>query len=346
MAAEHNQEQQSEIKTLISKGLEQGYLTYAEVNDHLPDDIVDPEQIEDIIGMINDMGIEVHEVAPDAETLLPETPVATDDDTATEEAVAVLSAVDAEVGRTTDPVRMYMREMGTVELLTREGEIAIAKRIEEGLNQVQSSLASFPWSIQLLVEEYDQHIEGKKRLSEVLTGFADLEQPAGSRRPPSAAEEAETEGEEEDDADEADGEEASPADTGLDPVEVARRMEELRTSTRSSRRSAEKHGTADKKSQKLRDEMAELFLRLKLPAIMIDSFVRKLRDVVNNIRRHERNIAELCIKQSRMPRKDFLKLFPQNETNTEWADELARKRRSGRRPSRRIATRSSPSRKS
>ncbi len=172
------QQQQSEIKTLIIKGKEQGYLTYAEVNDHLPDDIVDPEQIEDIIGMINDMGIEVHEVAPDTETMLPETPVATvDDETATEEAVAVLSAVDAEVGRTTDPVRMYMREMGTVELLTREGEIAIAKRIEEGLNQVQSSLANFPWSIQLLLEEYDQHVEGKKRLSEVLTGFLDIEVP-------------------------------------------------------------------------------------------------------------------------------------------------------------------------
>ena len=171
------QQQQSEIKTLIIKGKEQGYLTYAEVNDHLPDDIVDPEQIEDIIGMINDMGIEVHEVAPDTETLLPETPVATDDETATEEAVAVLSAVDAEVGRTTDPVRMYMREMGTVELLTREGEIAIAKRIEEGLNQVQNALANFPWSIQLLIEEYDQHTEGKKRLSEVLTGFLDIEVP-------------------------------------------------------------------------------------------------------------------------------------------------------------------------
>ena len=189
MAATHNKEQQqSEIKTLIIKGKEQGYLTYAEVNDHLPDDIVDPEQIEDIIGMINDMGIEVHEVAPDTETMLPETPVATDDETATEEAVAVLSAVDAEVGRTTDPVRMYMREMGTVELLTREGEIAIAKRIEEGLNQVQSALASFPWSIQLLVEEYDQHVEGKKRLSEVLAGFADLEQAAAEAAEAAAAE--------------------------------------------------------------------------------------------------------------------------------------------------------------
>ena len=175
MASEHIQEQQTtDIKMLITKGKEQGYLTYAEVNDHLPDDIVDPEQIEDIIGMINDMGIEVHEIAPDTETLRAAAAATTDDETATEEAVAVLSAVDAEVGRTTDPVRMYMREMGTVELLTREGEIAIAKRIEEGLNQVQSALASFPWSIQLLIEEYDQVTEGKKRMSEVIAGFADV----------------------------------------------------------------------------------------------------------------------------------------------------------------------------
>ncbi|GAA0713220.1 RNA polymerase sigma factor RpoD [Dokdonella soli] len=324
MAAEHNQEQQSEIKTLIIKGKEQGYLTYAEVNDHLPDDIVDPEQIEDIIGMINDMGIEVHEVAPDTETLLPETPVATDDDTATEEAVAVLSAVDAEVGRTTDPVRMYMREMGTVELLTREGEIAIAKRIEEGLNQVQSALASFPWSIQLLVEEYDQHTEGKKRLSEVLAGFADVEQPEVVVA--EAAVDSDAEAEEDEDEAEGDAEEAGPGDTGIDLAEVARRMDELRQLYAKFQKTADKHGIADKKAQKLRDEMAEAFLKLKLPSIMIDSFVRKLREVVNSIRHHERMIGELCIKHSRMPRKDFLKLFPSNETNVEWADELARKR--------------------
>ena len=324
MAAEHNQEQQSEIKTLIIKGKEQGYLTYAEVNDHLPDDIVDPEQIEDIIGMINDMGIEVHEVAPDTETLLPETPVATDDDTATEEAVAVLSAVDAEVGRTTDPVRMYMREMGTVELLTREGEIAIAKRIEEGLNQVQTALASFPWSIQLLIEEYDQHLEGKKRLSEVLAGFADMEQPDVVVA--EAGEEGDASGDDEDDGEEGGGEESDPADTGIDLAEVARRMDELRQIYAKFQKTADKHGTADRKSQKLRDEMAEAFLKLKLPAIMIDGFVKKLRDVVNNIRNHERVIGDLCIKHARMPRKDFLKLFPSNETNLEWADELARKR--------------------
>src|SRR5487761_2768486 len=219
MATENSNPQQSEIKTLIIKGKEQGYLTYAEVNDHLPDDIVDPEQIEDIIGMINDMGIEVHEVAPDTETLLPETPVATvDDATATEEAVAVLSAVDAEVGRTTDPVRMYMREMGTVELLTREGEIAIAKRIEEGLNQVQNSLATFPWSIQLLVEEYDQHVEGKKRLSEVLTGFADIEVP-GLEDAMLEAEPVKAK-DDEDEGGAAEGEEAGPGETGPDPAEV------------------------------------------------------------------------------------------------------------------------------
>ena len=326
MATEHNQEQQSEIKTLIIKGKEQGYLTYAEVNDHLPDDIVDPEQIEDIIGMINDMGIEVHEVAPDTETLMPETPVAADDDTATEEAVAVLSAVDAEVGRTTDPVRMYMREMGTVELLTREGEIAIAKRIEEGLNQVQSALASFPWSIQLLIEEYDQHKEGKKRLSEVLAGFADMEQPQVEIPDAMADADGAAEEEEEDEKAEGEGEEAGPGETGPDPEEVSRRMEELRGLYAKFQKAAEKHGLTDKKAQKLRDQMAEAFLKLKLPAIMIDGFVRKLREVVNTIRHHERMIMDVCIKQGRMPRKDFLKLFPANETNTDWADELGRKR--------------------
>jgi len=324
MAAEHNQEQQSEIKTLIIKGKEQGYLTYAEVNDHLPDDIVDPEQIEDIIGMINDMGIEVHEVAPDTEALMPETPVTADDDTATEEAVAVLSAVDAEVGRTTDPVRMYMREMGTVELLTREGEIAIAKRIEEGLGQVQSALANFPWSIQLLVEEYDQHTEGKKRLSEVLAGFADVEQPEVVVA--EAAPVSDAEGDEEDDGDEGGSDDSDPVDTGIDLAEVARRMDELRQLYAKFQKAADKHGAGDRKTLKVRDEMAEAFLKLKLPAIMIDSFVRKLREVVNNIRHHERVIGDLCVKHARMPRKEFLKLFPSNEINLEWADELARKR--------------------
>ena len=333
MATEHIQEQKTtDIKMLITKGKEQGYLTYAEVNDHLPDDIVDPEQIEDIIGMINDMGIEVHEIAPDTETLrATSTGSATDDDTATEEAVAVLSAVDAEVGRTTDPVRMYMREMGTVELLTREGEIAIAKRIEEGLNQVQAALASFPWSIQLLVEEYDQFTEGKKRMSEVVTGFLDIEVPTPEEIAAAAAKEAaekaeaDEDGDSDDDADE-DTEDSTPVDTGPDPLEVQRRMEELRAGYAKFQKLSEKNGLGDKKALKLRDQIAEEFLKLKLPAVLIDALVRKLREVVSNIRHHERLIMDVCIKQAKMPRKEFLKVFPSNETNLEWADELMRKR--------------------
>jgi RNA polymerase primary sigma factor len=220
---------------------------------------------------------------------------------------------------------MYMREMGTVELLTREGEIAIAKRIEEGLNQVQSSLASFPWSIQLLIEEYDQHTEGKKRLSEVLTGFADIEVPGLEIPDPMLEVEADAPAVKDDEEAE-DGEEAGPGETGPDPVEVTRRMEELRTLYAKFQKAADKYGTADKKAQKVRDNMAEAFLKLKLPAIMIDSFVKKLREVVASIRAHERTIMDICIKQAHMPRKDFLKAFPQQETNFKFADEMIRKK--------------------
>src|SRR5512141_3391221 len=178
--ANERQAPQSDIKLLISKGLEQGYLTYAEVNDHLPDDMVDPEQIEDIIGMINGMGIEVHEVAPDAETLLLAGTSGSSrevDDTAAEEAAATLSALDAEFGRTTDPVRMYMREMGTVELLTREGEIAIAKRIEEGLDSVRRALASYPPTYELILKAYEPLKSGQGRLIDIIVGFVDPNAP-------------------------------------------------------------------------------------------------------------------------------------------------------------------------
>jgi len=326
--------QQSEIKQLITKGREQGYLTYAEVNDHLPDDIVDPEQIEDIIGMINGMGIEVHEIAPDTDTISAEGPVSGDDDeTATEEAVALLSAVDAEVGRTTDPVRMYMREMGTVELLTREGEIAIAKRIEEGLTQVQTALSSFPWAIGLLLEEYDLHLDGKRRMSEILAGFADMEIPAEEFGvAPPATDNASNGSDEEsgDDEDEGDvssgGDEESAGPSGPDPVEVARRMDVLRELYSKFQKTADKFGVADKKSQKLREKMGEEFLKLKLPSALIDGFVRKLREVVAAIRQHERVIMDVCVRQTHMPRKEFIELFPSNETNLDWTNELARKR--------------------
>ena len=247
---------QSEIKQLISKGLEQGYLTYAEVNDHLPDDMVDPEQIEDIIGMINGMGIDVHEVAPDAETLLlndGNTGNREVDDTAAEEAAAALTALDTEGGRTTDPVRMYMREMGTVELLTREGEIAIAKRIEEGLGQVQAALGLFPVSVESLLSDYEAHKEGKKRLAEVIVGFNDLSEEVPA---PAVVEDtsddadADEDDDEEEDGDDAE-EEAGP--TGPDPEEVAARMQALADAFNAFKKAAAKGD--GKNLLKLREEM-------------------------------------------------------------------------------------------
>ena len=317
--------QQNDIKLLISKGLEQGYLTYAEVNDHLPDDIVDPEQIEDIIGMINGMGIDVHEVAPDAETLLlndGNTGNREVDDTAAEEAAAALSALDTEGGRTTDPVRMYMREMGTVELLTREGEIAIAKRIEEGLGQVQAALGTFPVSVESLLADYDAHKEGKKRLAEVIVGFNDLveEVPA-----PVVAED--TSDDVEDDADEEeDGdaveEEAGP--TGPDPEEVARRMQALSDAYTAFKKAAAK---GDRKPLgKLRDDMAAVFVTLKLPLPLTDVLVKQLRDVMANIKSHERRVLNLATVTARMPRKDFIRSWEGNQTNLEWVEDALKRK--------------------
>jgi RNA polymerase primary sigma factor len=329
--ANERQAPQSDIKQLISKGLEQGYLTYAEVNDHLPDDLVDPEQIEDIIGMINGMGIEVHEIAPDADTLLlgdNSTGNREVDDTAAEEAAATLTALDAEGGRTTDPVRMYMREMGTVELLTREGEIAIAKRIEEGLNQMLLSLASFPWSVQLLLEDYELHKAGKKRLAEIVVGFNDLldEEP----EPPVAAapaangkdDDSDSDDDSDDDAD--DAEEAGP--TGPDPVEVARRMDELAGLYAKFQKSYAKNGPTAKPVAKLRDDMAQLFVTFKLPLPLVDTLVRKLREVLGEIKDHERRILELSTRVAKMPRKDFIRAWEGNQTNLGWVDEVLKRK--------------------
>jgi RNA polymerase primary sigma factor len=334
------QEQQLEIKALIAKGLEQGYLTYAEINDHLPDDVVDPEQIEDIMAVLKGVGIEVHDAAPDGDTVADKADSGSDDETAAEEAVALLSAVDAEVGRTTDPVRMYMREMGTVELLTREGEIVIAKRIEEGLGQVQTALASFPLTIELLLEEYDQHLDGKRRLSEILAGFLDLEEAADLARKEAEIARKEKEaaaallpdpepGDEEDSDEDGDSdeeeEEAGP--TGPDPEEVKRRFELLRDYYAKFQKAAPKADSiTDKKIVKLREQMAEEFLKLKLPSALIDGFVRKLREVVGDIRHHERVLMDIFVKQVKMPKGEFIKTFPSNEGNVEWAAELGRKR--------------------
>ena len=335
MANERQTAPQSDIKLLISKGLEQGYLTYAEVNDHLPDDMVDPEQIEDIIGMINGMGIEVHESAPDAETLLlsgSSTGNRDVDDTAAEEAAATLSALDAEGGRTTDPVRMYMREMGTVELLTREGEIAIAKRIEEGLNQMLSSLASFPWSIELLLEDWELHKAGKKRMAELIAGFNDHldEEPAGpasngkDEDGASAKDDSDDDSDDDEDDDDSDAEDAGP--TGPDPEEVARRFEELTALYGKFQRSYGKNGPSARPVQKLREDMSALFMTLKLPLPLTDTLVRKLRDVLGQIKAHEIRIMELSTRVAKMPRKDFLRAWESNQTNLRWVDDVLKRK--------------------
>lgn len=327
--ANERQPPSSDIKQLISKGLEQGYLTYAEVNDHLPDDLVDAEQIEDIIGMINGMGIEVHEVAPDAETLLLAdggTGNREVDDTAAEEAAAALTALDGEGGRTTDPVRMYMREMGTVELLTREGEIAIAKRIEEGLGQVQASLGVFPATIASILEDYEQHKAGKKRLAEIIVGFNDHLDDTPEPPAPVVAEAADTDAEaDEDEVDVSDGD-TEEVVTGPDPVEVAARMESLADNYQKFLKAYAKHGPAHKSVLKLREDMAAVFVTFKLPLPLTDVLVRGLRDVVNKIKEHERRILDLATREAKMPRKDFIRAWEGNQTNLEWVDELLKRK--------------------
>ena len=325
--ANERQTQVSDIKQLISKGLEQGYLTYAEVNDHLPDDVVDPEQIEDIIGMINGMGIQVHEVAPDAETLLLAGEASGNrevDETAAEEAAAALTSLDTEGGRTTDPVRMYMREMGTVELLTREGEIAIAKRIEEGLTQVQASLASFPGTIAWILSDYELHKGGKKRLAEVVVGFLDqIDEVPEPAAVPETDVDAEVEEDDVDDADDA-AEEAGP--TGPDPAEVANRMGALADLYGKFEKSHAKNGPDHKSTKKIREEMAEIFVTLKLPLNLTDALVRNLRESVAKVKEHERRILDLSVRVAKMPRKDFIRAWEGNQTNLEWVDELLKRK--------------------
>ena len=323
--------QQSDIKQLISKGLEQGYLTYAEVNDHLPDDLVDPEQIEDIIGMINGMGIDVHEVAPDAETLLlndGNTGNREVDDTAAEEAAAALTALDTEGGRTTDPVRMYMREMGTVELLTREGEFAIAKRIEEGLGQVQAALGTFPASIEHLLGDYELHKEGKKRLAEVVVGFNDLIEEADAAAELAAAAEAENDGEaeEEEEADDVADADEDTGPVGPDPVEVATRMENLANELAKFKKAHAKYGAEHKNVTKLREDIAAIFVTLKLPLPLTDVLVKQLREVQNSIKDHERRVLHLATNVAKMPRKDFIRSWEGNQTNLEWVEDALKRK--------------------
>jgi len=319
-------EQQSQLKLLIARGKEQGYLTYAEVNDHLPNDIVDPEQIEDIVNMINDMGITVYEKAPDAESiLLSDAPVATDDEAA-EEAAQAIATVDSEFGRTTDPVRMYMREMGTVELLTREGEIRIAKRIEQGLNQVKQSVSMFPPAVDVLAKAYAPVQAGEARLQDVLTGFIDPNAPDEIAPPMprevivAAAEEADREG---------DGEapEAEEEDLGPDPVEADKRLQSIFRRHKRVVADMDKIGADDKKVMKSRQKLVDEIMELKLAPRLFDQLANSLRDTVTDIRNQERKIMQICVRDCGMPRKDFLATFPANETNLKWVDKHIKSKR-------------------
>jgi RNA polymerase primary sigma factor len=325
-------EKQSQIKLLIARGKEQGYLTYAEVNDHLPDDIVDPEQIEDIVNTINDMGITVYEKAPDAEELLlADTAVSADDDD-TEEAAAALASVDSEFGRTTDPVRMYMREMGTVELLTREGEIRIAKRIEEGLEQVRHALSEFPGTVELLLKQFAGVEASEVRLADVIVGFIDPDQgdevaQPGNRADDKAKAKAKAKSSDADDDDDDDDSAAEPADTGPDPAEVARRMKKIGRLHKQIKALLAKEGPSDPKTRKARAQLTAEFMQLKLSPKMFEELSNNLRGTVSHIRNQERQIMALAVRQAGMPKKDFLASFPQNETSTDWIEKQIRAKR-------------------
>src|SRR5690606_28240941 len=319
---------QSGLKALIAKGKEQSYLTYAEVNDHLPESISDPDQVEDIIQMINDMGIKVYETAPDADTLLMNEGDGSTDELAAAEAAAALAAVENDAGRTTDPVRMYMREMGTVELLTREGEIVIAKRIEEGLRELMKAMASFPGTVSHVLNEYDMVQREERRLSDVISGFLEADDPE-IPEPIEAEETPEVDAaatEDDDDDTVLAGAEEEETASGPDPEEARVKFTELRTQWELTEATIAKHGRDHKKSQAELDKLGEIFKTFKLTPKLFDALVNQARASLFRIRRHERTIMTLCCRNAGMPRKVFLESFPGNEVNENWLDSFAGKK--------------------
>ena len=320
-------QQQSRLKELIARGREQGYLTYAEVNDHLPEDISDPEQVEDIIRMINDMGITVFEAAPDADALLLADNDA--DEAAAEEAAAALAAVETDIGRTTDPVRMYMREMGTVELLTREGEIEIAKRIEEGIREVMAAISMFPGTVDDILADYARVVEEGGRLSDIFSGYIDpdddgmsgtdnAEIPAAKAKDQKKSED---DDEDEDDSDD-DSDDDNEGDGGPDP-EVARlRFGAIEEQLQKLQKALKKHPRSNPKVVAEQEALATLFMPIKLIPKQYEALVTRVRGAQDQIRQQERAIMQLCVRDARMPRADFLRSFPGNEINEGWVDEL------------------------
>ena len=327
------QQQQSSLKELIAKGKEQGYLTYAEVNDHLPDTIVDPEQIEDIVAMINDMGITVHENAPDADDLSLNDDNVQANDEAAEEAAAALANVDSDFGRTTDPVRMYMREMGTVELLTREGEIHIAIRIEEGLNEILRALAQYPASTMVLLELAGLIEAEEIRLTDVINGFIDpnaeeidpfkmqpARPPVKEEPKPAAGDDKALASTDDDNSEDDDEEEEELVDTGPDPLEAAEKFAALRELYSLAAEAAEKGN--EKAYNKTRDNMADKFMEIRLAQPIIDRLTVQLNTIVSRIRSYERKIMKLCVQEGGLSRQAFVESFPQNETDLEWLPRL------------------------
>jgi RNA polymerase primary sigma factor len=321
--SENLQNQQSGIKDLIAKGREQGYLTYAEVNDHLPEGIADPEQVEDIIQMINDMGITVFETAPDAETLLMMSGDNTPDEVAAAEAAAALASVESEQHRTTDPVRMYMREMGSVELLTREGEIEIAKRIEEGTRELMSAISDWPSTVSTVIGEWDKVLSGERKLTDVISGYLNPMDHVPSALAQQQAAEAEKLANGDEPDDESNDEEEHEG--GLDPEEANTRFEEIRDQLQKTERCIARYGRDGKASKTNLEELAELFKYLKLTPRQFDPLIALVRNAVAKIRAEERAIMRLCLRYAKMPRKEFIACFPGNETDMEWVSKLVAK---------------------
>jgi len=307
----------SKIAELIEKGREQGYLTYADVNDHLPDDISDPDQVDEIIGMINDLGLQVHETAPDADTLmLAESE--NSDDIALEQAAEALAAVENETGRTTDPVRMYMREMGTVDLLTREGEIEIAKRIEEGMRDLLGASVLYPKTVEYVIHYFQLVKDGEKKINDFLTGFLEEmeEVPSagpGSQRAKEEAEAAETSDEE--------------TSSGPDMKEVQRRMTNLKRQFNKTSKVIEKKGRHSKEANEEFKKLGDIFKFLKFSPRMFDDIAAIARHGLNSLREKEKFIQTQLVKNARIPRKDFLALYPDNLTKVRWVDSLMKEKK-------------------
>tara|TARA_B100000586_G_scaffold107046_1_gene76803 strand:+ start:277 stop:2118 length:1842 start_codon:yes stop_codon:yes gene_type:complete len=308
-----------QLKDLIAKGKEQGYLTYSEVNDHLPNEIVDTEQIEDIVNMINDMGISVYETAPESESIVLSETVATSDDDAAAEAEAALASVDAEFGRTTDPVRMYMREMGTVELLTRESEIEIAKRIETGLNQVKFLTTHYPPSIEKMLEIYELVDIGETRMQDFVVDFIDPNAPDVIKSPINKGDVNTAESKKD--------EEEEVVDLGPDPKEVKKRLKRIKKLFKKTKASLENLGSSDPKTIELQTKLADQVMELKLAPKITDLIVFCLQSAVTTIRTQERLVMKIAVNKAGMPRKDFISGFKNNQTNIEWIEKHIRAKR-------------------